>query len=81
MIKYYSIINEDKKVDISKLNKLYNKIKQKTEEQNRNSLNEILQDARNNIGIDVAEVLHNQLIMRTREDYNQFIDDKNDDFY
>ena len=61
MIKYFANETECKKSDISKLNLLYNKIKEKVDAENRDILNEIIQETRINQGIDVQEVLIQRL--------------------
>jgi hypothetical protein len=44
MIKYYKLLNEEKSFNLSQLNKLYDKIKEKNEERNRNALSEIIRN-------------------------------------
>jgi len=44
MIKYYTLLNEEKTANMIQLNKLYDKIKEKNEEKNRNALSEIIRN-------------------------------------
>jgi len=70
MIKYYTNETESKSSNISTLNLLYNKIKEKVDEENRELLNEIIQETRINQNIDVEELLMQHLRNETRLNFS-----------